>query len=60
MTRPKRHAIEMSNADDAIAGEVREIMAWDNFAKNYEVYTTPKIQGWTRRWRCAYAKKNVY
>jgi predicted dehydrogenase len=41
----KRHAIEMSNADDAIAGEVREIIAMDNFAKNYEVYTTPKIRG---------------
>lgn len=41
----KRHAIEMSNADDAIAGEAREIIAMDNFAKNYEVYTTPKIRG---------------
>jgi predicted dehydrogenase len=41
----KRHAIEMSSADDAIAGEVREIIAMDNFAKNYEVYTTPKIRG---------------
>jgi hypothetical protein len=35
----------MSNADDAIPGEVREIIAMDNFAKNFEVYTTPKIQG---------------
>ncbi len=41
----KRHAIEMSNADDAIKGEVREIMAWDNFGKEHEVYTTPKISG---------------
>lgn len=41
----KRHAIEMSNADDAIAGEVREIIVMDNFARNYEVYTTPKIKG---------------
>jgi predicted dehydrogenase len=41
----KRHAIEMSNADDAIPGEVREIMVMDNFAKNYEIYTTPKIKG---------------
>ncbi len=41
----KRHAIEMSNADDAINGEVREIIAWDNFSKDYEVYTTPKIKG---------------
>ena len=41
----KRHAIEMSNADDAIAGEVREIIAMDNFARNYEIYTTPKIRG---------------
>jgi hypothetical protein len=35
----------MSNADDAIPGEVREIIAMDNFAKDYEVYTTPKIRG---------------
>ncbi|HEY6504444.1 MAG TPA: Gfo/Idh/MocA family oxidoreductase [Chitinophagaceae bacterium] len=41
----KRHAIEMSNADDAVPGEAREIIAMDNFAKNYEVYTTPKIRG---------------
>jgi len=41
----KRHAIEMSNADDAVAGEVREIMVMDNFAKNFEVYTTPNIKG---------------
>ena len=41
----KRHAIEMSNADDAIAGEVREILAMDNFGKGFEVYTTPKIRG---------------
>jgi predicted dehydrogenase len=41
----KRHAIEMSNADDAVKGDVREIIVMDNFAKNYEVYTTPKIKG---------------
>lgn len=41
----KRHAVEMSNADDAIPGEVREIIAMDNFAKNFEVYTTPRIRG---------------
>lgn len=41
----KRHAVEMSNADDAIAGEVREIIAMDNFSKNFEIYTTPKIKG---------------
>jgi predicted dehydrogenase len=40
-----RHAIEMSNADDAIPGEVSEIMVMDNFAKNYEIYTAPKIKG---------------
>jgi predicted dehydrogenase len=39
------HATEMSNADDAIAGEFREIMVMDNFAKNYEIFTTPKISG---------------
>ena len=40
-----RHAVEMSNADDAIAGEFREIMVMDNFEKTYEIYTTPKIRG---------------
>ncbi|MBP6286696.1 MAG: Gfo/Idh/MocA family oxidoreductase [Ferruginibacter sp.] len=40
-----RHAMEMSNADDAIAGEFREIMVMDNFEKNYEIFTTPKIKG---------------
>jgi predicted dehydrogenase len=41
----KHHAVEMSQADDAIPGEVREILAMDNFTKNYEVYTTAKIKG---------------
>jgi predicted dehydrogenase len=41
----KHHAIEMSKADDAIPGDVREIMVMDNFAKNYEIFTTPKIKG---------------
>lgn len=40
-----RHATEMSNADDAIPGEFREIMVMDNFNKDYEIYTTPKIKG---------------
>lgn len=40
-----RHALEMSNADDAINGEFREIMVMDNFNKNYEIFTTPKIKG---------------
>jgi predicted dehydrogenase len=40
-----RHAIEMSNADDAIPGEFREILVMDNFQKNYEIFTTPKIKG---------------
>ena len=39
----KHHAVEMSQSDDGIKGEVREIIAMDNFAKEYEVYTTPKI-----------------
>ncbi len=39
------HAVEMSQADDAISGQVREIMVMDNFAKNYEIFTTPKITG---------------
>ena len=41
----KRHAMEMSNADDAIPGQVREIMVMDNFEKNYEIFTTAKIKG---------------
>jgi predicted dehydrogenase len=41
----KRHAIEMSNASDAIPGEIREIMVMDNFSKEYEIFTTPKIKG---------------
>ncbi|HEV7782397.1 MAG TPA: Gfo/Idh/MocA family oxidoreductase [Chitinophagaceae bacterium] len=40
-----RHAMEMSNADDAIPGEFREILVMDNFEKNYEIFTTPKIKG---------------
>jgi predicted dehydrogenase len=39
----KKHAIEMSKADDSKSGEIREIMVMDNFEKNYEVFTTPKI-----------------
>ena len=41
----KHHAIEMSQADDAIPGDVREVMVMDNFAKNYEIFTTSKIKG---------------
>ena len=40
-----RHAVEMSDADDAIANEFREIMVMDNFEKKYEIFTTPKIKG---------------
>lgn len=40
-----RHAVEMSNADDAMPGEFREILAMNNFEKTYEIYTTPKIKG---------------
>jgi predicted dehydrogenase len=40
-----RHAMEMSNADDAIPGEFYEIMAMDNFNKDYEIITVPKIRG---------------
>jgi len=39
----KKHAVEMSKSDDSKAGEVREIIAMDNFSKNFEVYTTPRI-----------------
>ncbi len=41
----KRHAIEMSNDDEVIKGEVREIMVMDNFKKEYEIFTTPKVKG---------------
>ena len=41
----KRHAVEMSNADDAVKGDVREILVMDNFQKEYEIFTTPKISG---------------
>jgi predicted dehydrogenase len=41
----KRHAVEMSNADDAAKGDVREILVMDNFQKEYEIFTTPKIAG---------------
>ena len=40
-----RYAVEMSNADDAIPGEFREILVMINFEKNYEIFTTPKIKG---------------
>lgn len=40
-----RHAVEMSDADDAIANEFREILVMDNFKQNYEIFTTPKIKG---------------
>ncbi len=40
-----KHAMEMSQADDAIPGESREIMVMDNFAAKYEIFTTPKIKG---------------
>ena len=39
----KKHAVEMSEADDGVKGETRDIIAMDNFEKNFEVYTTPKI-----------------
>jgi predicted dehydrogenase len=40
----KHHAVEMSQAHDAATGDVREIIAMDNFAKNFEIYTTPNIK----------------
>ena len=40
----KRHDVEMSQANkEAATGDVREIMVMDNFNKNYEIITTPKI-----------------
>ncbi len=39
------HQTEMSSADDAIPGQFRQIMVMDNFAKDYEIYSTPKITG---------------
>jgi hypothetical protein len=39
----KKHAVEMSKAEDSKPGEVREIIAMDNFSKDFEIYTTPRI-----------------
>ena len=40
----KRHEVEMSQANKGVTtGDVREIMVMDNFNKNYEIITTPKI-----------------
>ena len=36
---------EMKSLDTPLAREVQEIMVMDNFAKDYEVYTTAKIKG---------------
>lgn len=41
----KRHATEMSNADAAIEGEANEIFVMDNFKKDFEIITVPKILG---------------
>lgn len=41
----KRHATEMTNSDNAEANEFHEIIAMDNFSKDFEIYTTPKIRG---------------
>ncbi len=41
----QKHAMEMSNADDAIPNTFREILVMDNFKKGYEIFTTPKIRG---------------
>ena len=55
----KRHAIEMSNADDAITGEVKRNMVMDNFAKNYEIYHYAKNRG-GHGGGDANAAKNIY
>ena len=41
----QRHATEMSSSDDAVQGEFQEIIAMDNFKKDFEVYSVPKIRG---------------
>lgn len=41
----KRHAIEMTQNDEALAGEFREILVMHNFEKSYEIFKTPKIKG---------------
>lgn len=39
-----KHMVEMKNSDKATAGETRDIMIMDNFAKTYEIVTTPLIK----------------
>ncbi|MFV0605265.1 MAG: Gfo/Idh/MocA family oxidoreductase, partial [Niabella sp.] len=41
----KRHATEMSNTDDVNAEEANEIFVMDNFKKDYDIYSIPKIRG---------------
>ncbi len=40
-----RHAAEMEQTDDLIPGEFREILVMENFKKDINVYTTPRIRG---------------
>ncbi len=39
----KRHEVEMSQGEKQVGTDVREIMVMDNFTRNYEIFTTPKI-----------------
>lgn len=39
------HIAEMSDDDKANVNEYRQIMVMDNFAKDYEIYSTPLIKG---------------
>ena len=39
------HIAEMSDDDKAKVNEYRQIMVMDNFAKDYEIYSTPLIKG---------------
>jgi hypothetical protein len=39
------HITEMSTDDKAKADEYRQIMVMDNFAKNHEIFSSPKITG---------------
>ena len=39
----KRHEVEMSQGEKQVGNDVREIMVMDNFNRDYEIFTTPKI-----------------
>jgi predicted dehydrogenase len=45
LSQEQRHAVEMSQQKDAIAGKYREIMVMDNFKKEHEIIKVPQYAG---------------